>query len=233
MIPCLAFGESVGRIPSSVALASLAYQSFWVASISFVDAQIGKVLDALDRLGLADSTIVVLWGDHGWCLGEHGQWQKQLLFEESARVPFMIALPNAKVTGVSPRTVELVDIYPTLADLWGLKPPANLEGKSLRSLLDNPLAPWSTPAITQQVRNEGGQRIMGYSVRTEQWRYTEWDGGAAGAELYDHNTDPHEWQNLAKESKHAKTVAELKGLLPKTKPAEIPTTAGAGRKKAK
>jgi iduronate 2-sulfatase len=207
------------------------FKRAYFASISFVDAQVGKVLDALDRLKLADKTIVVLWGDHGWCLGEHGQWQKQLLFEESARVPFMIALPKAKVTGVSPRTVELVDIYPTLADLCGLKAPANLEGKSLRPLLENPRASWSKPAITQQVRNEDGKTIMGYSVRTEQWRYTEWDGGAVGAELYDHNSDPHEWQNLAKDQKHAKSVAELRQLLPKTKPVEIPSEPAKKKKK--
>jgi uncharacterized sulfatase len=197
------------------------FKRAYFASISFVDAQVGKVLDALDRLNLSGNTITVFWGDHGWCLGEHGQWQKQLLFEESARVPFMIALPKTKVTGVSPRTVELVDIYPTLADLCGLKPPANLGGKSLRSLLKNPQAPWSAPATTQQVRNEGGRQIMGYSVRNERWRYTEWDGGAAGSELYDQDADPHEYQNLAKAEKYAKTVAEMKKFMPKTKP-QIP-----------
>ena len=199
------------------------FKRAYFASISFVDAQVGKVLDALDRLGLADNTIVVLWGDHGWCLGEHGQWQKQLLFEEVARVPFMIALPKAKVTGVSPRTVELVDIYPTLADLCGLTPPSNLEGKSLRPLLENPKAAWAQPAITQVFRDRHGKHTMGYSVRTERWRYTEWDNGVAGAELYDQDADPHEYRNLAKDAQYASQVADLKALLPKTRPANLPS----------
>ena len=207
------------------------FKRAYFASISFVDAQVGKVLDALDRLKLADNTIVVLFGDHGWSLGEHGQWQKTLLFEEVARVPFMIALPKAKATGASLRTVEFVDLYPTLADLCGLTPPANLEGKSLRPLLENPKAPWAKPAITQVVRTQEGRRIMGYSVRTERWRYTEWDAGAAGTELYDHDADPHEYKNLAKDAKYAGTVAELKALLPKTRP-EIPGPSGK-KKKAK
>jgi uncharacterized sulfatase len=197
-----------------------------------VDAQVGKVLDALDRLKLGDNTIVVLFGDHGWSLGEHGQWQKRLLFEEVARVPFIIALPKAKTTGVSPRTVEFVDIYPTLADLCRLAPPPKLDGKSLRPLLENPQAPWSKPAFTQVVHDEGGKKVMGYSVRTERWRYTEWDGGASGTELYDHDADPHEYQNLAKNPRHANTVAELKALLPRTKPSEIPAAKGKRKKKA-
>ncbi len=208
------------------------FKRAYFASISFVDAQVGKVLDALDRMKLADKTIVVLWGDHGWSLGEHGQWQKRLLFEEVARVPFIIALPKAKVTGVSPRTVEFVDIYPTLADLCGLTPPSNLEGRSLRPLLENPRAPWSKPAITQVVHPDGGRQIMGYSVRTERWRYSEWDGGAAGAELYDHEADPHEYQNLAKDPNYATQVAELKRLLPKTQSADLPGRAGKKKKKA-
>jgi iduronate 2-sulfatase len=207
------------------------FKRAYFASISFVDAQIGKVLDALDRLKLADNTVVFLWGDHGWNLGEHGQWQKQLLFEESAHVPLIIALPKTKVTGVSPRTVELVDLYPTLADLCGLKPPSNLGGKSLRPLLANPKAPWLIPAITQQLRTEEGKQIMGYSVRTERWRYTEWDGGAAGSELYDHDNDPHEYQNLAQDPKHAKTIADLKKYLPKEKPQIPPAPAGKKKKK--
>jgi iduronate 2-sulfatase len=198
------------------------FKRAYFASISFVDAQIGKVLDALERLKLADNTIVVLFGDHGWSLGEHGQWQKQLLFEEVARVPLIIALPKTVVTGVSPRPVELVDIYPTLADYCGLKPPANLDGRNLRPLLDNPKARWLVPAVTQQVRRQDGKAIMGYSVRTEHWRYTEWDGGAAGSELYDHMSDPHEWQNLARDSRYTKTVTDMKKLMPRTRPDEIP-----------
>lgn len=190
----------------------------YFASVSFVDAQVGKVLDALERLGLADKTIVVFWGDHGWCLGEHGQWQKTLLFEESARVPLIIATPDRKQGAISPRTVELLDLYPTLADLCGLAVPKTVEGKSLRPLLVNPSAAWTKPAVTQQTRNHQGRQIMGYSVRTERWRYTEWDGGRLGRELYDHDADPREWHNLANDPKFSSHVAEMKCLLPKTTP---------------
>ncbi len=193
------------------------FKRAYFASTSFMDAQVGKVLNALDRLGLADKTIVVFWGDHGWALGEHGQWQKRLLFEESARVPLIIALPKAKAKGACRRTVEFVDVYPTLADLCGLPPPANLAGRSLRPLLENPDAKWDKPAITQVLRGEGRERSMGYSVRTERWRYTEWTGGQAGVELYDHDNDPHEWRNLAQDEKFTETVAELKKLLPSPK----------------
>jgi uncharacterized sulfatase len=208
------------------------FKRAYFASISFVDTQVGKVLDALDRLKLADNTIVVLFGDHGWSLGEHGQWQKQLLFEEVARVPLIIALPKAIVVGTCPRTVELVDIYPTLADLCGLRPPANLEGHSMRVLLENPKVRWMIPALTQQVRNDQGRRIMGYTIRTERWRYTEWDCGKAGTELYDQVEDPHEWHNISKDPKYTKVVSDMKKLLPATRPAEIPAPTGNKKKKA-
>jgi len=208
------------------------FKRAYLASISFVDAQVGKVLDALGRLGLAENTVVVFWGDHGWCLGEHGQWQKRLLFEESARVPFIIALPNAKATGVCGRPVELLDIYPTLAELCGLTPPKTVEGKSLLPLLQNPKAAWTKPAITQVLHEETGERIMGYSVRTERWRYTEWGGGKAGVELYDHDADSHEWNNLAKDPKYAKEIAELKALLPKAAALDNPPAPKKKRKKA-
>jgi iduronate 2-sulfatase len=190
----------------------------YYASITFMDAQVGRVLDALDRLKLADNTIIVFWSDHGYLLTEHGQWMKQSLFEESARVPFLIAAPNAKAKGrATGRTVELLDIYPTLADLCGLAAPAGLEGRSLRPLLDNPQAKWDKAAYTQVERGPQGQRFMGRSVRTERWRYTEWDEGRKGVELYDHAKDPREYRNLAGDPKFAATVAEMKQRLRRQK----------------
>jgi uncharacterized sulfatase len=186
----------------------------YFAAITFMDAQVGRLLDALERLKLADNTVVVFWSDHGYMLTEHGQWMKQSLFEESARVPLIIASPNAKAKGgATKRTVELLDIYPTLAELCGLTPPANLEGRSLRPLLDNPQAQWNKPAYTQVERGPQGQRFMGRSVRTEKWRYTEWDEGRKGVELYDHEKDPREYRNLANDPAYARTIGELKRLL--------------------
>ena len=184
----------------------------YYAAISFVDAQIGRVLDSLDRLGLRDNTIVVFWSDHGYHLGEHGLWMKQSCYEESTRVPFIIAMPGQKTAGKScARTVELLDMYPTLADLAGLTPPKNLEGASVRPLLENPVAEWKRPAYSQVQRGD----FPGHSVRTERWRYTEWSGGEKGAELYDHDTDVQELHNLAGDPGHAAVVTEMKALLKK------------------
>lgn len=174
------------------------------ASVSFVDAQVGRVLDSLDQLGLTDKTIVVLWSDHGYHLGEHlGVWQKRTLFEESTRTPMIVRVPGAAGNGrTCSRIVEFVDMYPTLADLAGLTPPSNLAGASLRPLLDDPTAPWDRPAFSQILRPANDRfpaPVMGRSIRTERWRYTEWDEGRTGAELYDHEADPHEFYNLAHE----------------------------------
>jgi uncharacterized sulfatase len=192
-------------------------------------------MEALDRLGLANNTVVLFISDHGYLLGEHGQWQKQLLFEESARVPMIFAGPGISGRGGSPRTVEMLDIYPTLIELCGLpKPKHKLEGKSLMRLLKDPEAKRNRPAYSQVTRRIGtgkdAKEIMGYSVRNERWRYNEWDGGKLGSELYDHDNDPHEFRNLAKDSEHAKVVDEMKQLLTQLRQPKLKAERSAGAK---
>lgn len=188
----------------------------YAAAISFMDAQVGRLLDALDRLQLTDRTVVVFMSDHGYHLGEHGLWQKMTLFEESCRVPIIISAPGMKAAGKSSaRLVESIDVYPTVADLCGLTAPPQLEGRSLRPLLDDPAQPWKQAAFTQLRR---GENVAGRSVRSERFRYTEWDEGRQGVELYDHDSDPHEYRNLAQDEAHAGTLRELQTLLRLKKP---------------
>ncbi len=190
----------------------------YYAAISFVDAQIGRLLDAVDRLGLRENTIIVFWSDHGYHLGEHGLWFKQSCFEESARVPLIISVPGQKTAGqASTRPVELVDLYPTLTELAGLTPPKHLGGFSLGPLIDDPQAAWDHPAYTQVQRGAD----PGHSVRTERWRYTEWGFGKKGQELYDHENDPQELHNLAKDAKYADVVAQMKTLLKRVHPTPV------------
>lgn len=192
----------------------------YLATVSFMDVQAGRVLDALKRLGVADNTIVVFTGDHGWHLGEHGLWHKRSLFEPSARVPLIIHAPGVKGNGqASPSVVELLDLYPTLCDFAGLPAPAVLEGKSLRAVLDQPKTPHMGMAFTQARRGTDAKN-WGRSVRTARWRYTEWDEGKNGLELYDHDADPGEFTNLAHDPRHASTLKELRALLAKHVPAK-------------
>lgn len=187
----------------------------YYAAISFADAQVGRLLDALDKYNLTENTIVVFLSDHGYHLGEHGLWMKQSLFENSARVPLVISAPRQKRPGKgSTRPVELVDVYPTLADLAGLTPPENLAGASLRPLLDDPQAKWERSAFTQVQRNG----FPGRSIRTERWRYIEWDEGRKGAQLYDMEQDPGELNNLVADPQRAEAVAHLKSLLSQNHP---------------
>lgn len=202
----------------------LALQAYY-ASTTFMDAQVGRVLAALDRLKLREKTVVVFLSDHGYHLGEHGLWQKMSLFENSARVPLIISAPGMAGNGkVSGRTVELCDLHATLADVCDVEVPKT-DGKSLKPLLSNPSAAWDKVALTQVSRGtptttgdkqpKGQPFYMGYSVRNEKYRYTEWDGGAKGAQLFEYESDRGELKNLAADPKYADVVKELKAKLPK------------------
>lgn len=176
------------------------------ASITFMDAQVGRVVAALDRLGLADNTVIVMTSDHGYHMYDHGLWQKMSLFENSARVPLIVVAPGASGNGHStPALAELVDLYPTLADLCGLAAPEYLDGVILRPVLQDPGAAVKDAAFTQVRR---GQK-HGYSVRTDRFRFTLWDDGNAGRQLFDMQSDPLETKNLAEDPEYADIVAEL------------------------
>ncbi|MBM3738809.1 MAG: sulfatase [Acidobacteria bacterium] len=164
------------------------------AATSFMDAQLGVVLDTMDRLKLWDNTVVLLFGDHGWHLNDHHQlWRKMTVFEEAARAPMIVAAPGARQGVSSPRLVEYIDIYPSLVSLAGLPAAPGVQGSSFAPLLKDPMRPWKRAAYT--VVKHG--KVFGYSVRTGRYRYTEWDGGKQGSEFYDHETDRNEWTNLA------------------------------------
>jgi iduronate 2-sulfatase len=187
----------------------------YFAATSYVDAQIGRVLAELDRLGLRERTIVVLWGDHGWHLGEHGLWNKHTNFEVATRTALVISVPWQK--SPNQRTsafAELVDIYPTLCQLAGLPIPESLEGTSLVPLLDDPRRAVKRAAFSQYPRPQ--QKAMGFTIRTEQHRYTEWRTEAdevMGVELYDHQTDPQENVNLAGRASSRGVADRLKARL--------------------
>ena len=203
----------------------------YYACVSFIDAQVGRLMDTLDRLNLTERTIVVFWSDHGYHLGEHnGIWQKRTLFEQGARAPLIIRAPGARGNGqASPRIVEFVDIYPTVVDWAGFPISDHLAGRSLRPLLQDPIAKWNGVAITQILRPADKrlpEPVMGRSIRTDRWRYTDWAEGKAGIELYDHHSDPMEFNNLAlnPDTEARKVIKRLRSMLAGKASGKIPTT---------
>lgn len=188
----------------------------YLASISYADGQIGRLIAALDGSPYAGNTIIVLWTDHGWHLGEKLHWRKFTLWEEAGRVPLVFVVPGVTKPGTRcDRTVSLLDIYPTLADLCGLPVGEHLEGKSLKPLLEDPTLPWDRPVVTTHGRNN-------HSVRSERWRYIRYSDGSE--ELYDHRSDPMEWTNLAGDPKYAVQREKLAAWLPKVNVPEGPRT---------
>lgn len=180
----------------------------YLAGVSFMDAQVGRLLDALDRLQQWDNTVVIFLGDHGYHLGERAWWNKNTLFDRSCRAPLLIAAPGVEGGQVCRAPVELVDLYPTVADYCGAAPPHALAGRSLRPVLTDPARPHKDAAFTLVTR---GPQRFGRTVATARWRYTQWSDGAA--ELYDHNADPEETRNLADAPAHAAVIAELRQKL--------------------
>jgi arylsulfatase A-like enzyme len=182
----------------------------YFACCSYVDAQVGRLLDELDRLGLGESTIVLMWSDHGYQLGEHGMWCKHTNFETSVRVPLVIRVPQQARRGAACEAiVELIDMYPTLVELARLPAPSHLEGTSFAPLLEDPGQPWKRAAFSQYQRGV----CLGRSIRTSEFRYNEWrhtkTGQLVAQELYDHRRDPFENENVVARPAYRETVQRL------------------------
>jgi arylsulfatase A-like enzyme len=188
----------------------------YLACTSFVDAQVGRILDALETAGLADNTIIVLWGDHGWHLGEKGITGKNTLWDRGTKVPLLFAGPGVVAGGRTTQPAELLDIYPTLIELCGLKPRVDLEGVSLVPQLKDAKTIRERPAITSH--NQGN-----HGIRSERWRYIRYADGSE--ELYDHNSDPNEWTNVVARSELAPIIADHRRWLPKIDVPPAPNSA--------
>jgi arylsulfatase A-like enzyme len=192
----------------------------YLATIAFCDAQVGRLIDGLEKSAYRDNTIVCFWGDHGWHLGEKLHWRKFALWEESARTVFLWSAPGVtKPEGVCERPVDFMSIYPTLCDLAGLPTPSHVEGVSIRPLLEDPKAKWDRAAVTTFHKDN-------HSIRSETWRYIRYADG--GEELYNHDTDPYEWTNLAKDPQYVSVKADLARFAPKINAAELARTLGDG-----
>ncbi len=191
----------------------------YYAAVSYMDAQVGRVLDALKEQGLADDTVVILWGDHGWHLGDHGMWCKHTNYERATRAALVMSVPGQKAAGKpTDALVEFVDIYPTLAGVCGLPTPAGVEGHSFAPLLDDPKRPWKAAAFSQYPRTDkDAGPLMGYAVRTDRYRYVEWrkrtGTGVVARELYDHTSDPGEDRNVAGDAANKAVIGQLAGQL--------------------
>jgi len=178
----------------------------YLATISYCDAMIGRLLDAFDRSGHAADTIICCWSDHGWHLGEKLHWHKSTLWEEAARAPMIFVVPGLTKAGAPcDRTVDYMNIYPTLTDLCGIPTPKHVQGVSIKPLLADPNAPWDRPAVTTH-------QFSNHAVRSERWRYIRYADG--GEELYDQEKDPLEWTNLANDPQYNAVKAELSKRLP-------------------
>lgn len=178
----------------------------YLAACAYTDMNIGRLMDAFDKSAFKDNTIIVFWGDHGWHLGEKEHWRKFTLWEEATRAPLIWVAPGVtKPDSICDRTVDYMSIYPTLMDLCGLPKPAHLDGVSIKSLLADPKAAWSTPAMTTY-------RFNNHGIRNEGWRYIRYNTGEE--ELYNEATDPYEWTNLASDPQYAGTKSELAKMIP-------------------
>jgi iduronate 2-sulfatase len=221
-IPPAALADRVHQRELSLAKRREIIQAYY-ASISLMDACVGKLMDALDRLKLADNTIVVFFSDHGYHLGQHGLWQKSDLFEGSARVPLILSIPGMKNVGqASNSLVELIDLYPTLAGLCGLAKPTHLNGLNLMPVLNNPKAKVRQAAFTvTRIRGKipgvKKNNQLGHTIRTERYRYTVWGDGKHGVELYDYKSDPDEYTNLAKRDSAKKVLKGMQQLMQATR----------------
>jgi iduronate 2-sulfatase len=188
----------------------------YYACVSYVDEQIGRVISELERLDLRKNTIIVIWSDHGYKLGEYNSWSKLTNFELDTRAPLIISVPDQKTAGKKTKSiVEFIDIYPTLSDLCGLPVPEHCQGVSLVPLLADPDLILKDAAYSQFPRQQ--KEIMGYTMKTDKYRYTEWlqNNTVLERELYDHQDDPREMKNIAHEAKHKQLITELSQMLQK------------------
>jgi len=196
----------------------------YLAAIRYNDTELGRLLDGFEKSPLAANTVICLWSDHGWHLGEKLHWRKFSLWEEATHNVLMMKVPGLTQPGRCDRPVGLIDVFPTLADVCGLPAKAECEGRSLRPLLSNPKAKWDRPVLTTYGRNN-------HSIRSEDWRYIRYSDG--GEELYDRKNDPLEWKNLASDPKFASVKADHIRWLPKVNAGEPGSQRRAAKKSKK